>query len=368
MNRIFVTATAFALIAGASNAGDLDQSLQPIGALFAPGNYAEFSLGYSMPSVTGVGVNAPTPGKYSGNMANAKVLTGFSIKKSFSDKLDAALIYDQPFGADISYPTGTGYYAAGTSARLNTSSLTGLLKYKVVPNFSVYGGLRYELLDAKANIVTAKGVYTLSVPSSSAFGYVAGIAYEAPEVGRRISLTYNSALNHGTTSNETFAGGPVTSSSTAADMPQSVSLDFQTAISKATQIFGSARWSNWSAFDYSPPVYKKITGGKSLISYPKDIMDYSLGVGHKFTDNWSGAATIGYQPSTGLFTGNLGPTDGNASLGLAAIYTQGKVKITGGVKYIRIGNAQASNTGLLASSNFTGNHAIAVGLKVGYSY
>jgi long-chain fatty acid transport protein len=146
------------------------------------------------------------------------------------------------------------------------------------------------------------------------------------------------------------------------------SLDFQTAISKSTLIFGSARWSNWSAFDYTPVVYKTITGGKSLISYQRDNMDYSLGVGHKFNANWSGAVTVGYQPSHGLFTGNLGPTDGNESIGVAAVYTQGNMKITGGVKYVWVGSAQPSNNGTTAAANFTGNHAIGVGLKIGYSF
>ncbi len=367
MIRIGMAASLLAIAVAPAYAGDLDQTLQPIGALFAKGNYAELSLGYSAPSVSGVAA-AALGGKSSGNMANTKTPYGFSVKKSFNDKLDGAVIYEQPFGADISYPAGTGYYAAGTSAQLNTASLTGLLKYKVTPHFSVYGGLRYETLDASANIITAKGVYTLRVPSSSAFGYVAGVAYEAPALGRRVSLTYNSALNHSTTSNETFAGGAVVSTSTPADMPQSVSLDFQTAISKSTLVFGSARWSNWSAFNYTPAVYSKITGGKSLISYQKDIMDYSLGIGHKFNDTWSGAVTVGYQPSNGLFTGNLGPTDGNASIGLAAVYTQGNMKITGGVKYVWIGDAQASNNGTTVASNFKGNHAIGVGLKIGYSF
>jgi long-chain fatty acid transport protein len=218
MIRVGITASLLAVAVAPAYAVGLDQSQQPIGALFAKGNYAELSFGYAMPNVSGIAVAG---GASSGNMANNKTPYGFSVKKSFNDKLDGAVIYEQPFGADISYPTGTGYYAAGVKAQLNTASLTGLLKYKVTPHFSIYGGVRYETLDASATILTKGGPYTLAVPTSSAFGYVAGVAYEAPALGRRVSLTYNSPLNHNTTSVEAFRG-TTTSSSTPANFPQSV--------------------------------------------------------------------------------------------------------------------------------------------------
>ena len=59
----------------------------------------------------------------------------------------------------------------------------------------------------------------------------------------------------------------------------------------------------------------------------------------RFNETWSGAVTLGYEPSDGDLTGNLGPTDGMRSIGLAATYTRDNMKITGGIRYVDIGDA-----------------------------
>jgi long-chain fatty acid transport protein len=90
---------------------------------------------------------------------------------------------------------------------------------------------------------------------------------------------------------------------------------------------------------------------------------YNLGVGRRLNDQWSVAATLGYEPSDGERTGNLGPTDGMSSFGLAATYTMDNVKITAGVRYVDIGDATTS-----LNARFTGNDGIGVGFRIGYSF
>jgi len=74
--------------------------------------------------------------------------------------------------------------------------------------------------------------------------------------------------------------------------------------------------------------------------------------------------TLGYEPSDGELTGNLGPTDGFRSIGLAATYTRDNLKITGGVRYVELGDATTN----IVSASFTDNSGVGVGVRIGYSF
>ncbi|MEM7471073.1 MAG: outer membrane protein transport protein [Pseudomonadota bacterium] len=374
------TATAvLALSSAAASAGGVDRSGQNIGVIFEEGTYAEFSYGYVDPTVSGVGAGAaanpaqPTPGAASGNMSASYSLFGLAYKHQFNDKLSFSLIYDQPYGANVDYPTGTGYFAGGATAELNTDALTGLLRYKIDDNFSVHGGLRYQSFAAEAVVPFVAG-YTANGAKDYGLGFVAGAAYERPEIALRVALTYSSEISHSLATVET---GPVPgTTTTAVETPQSVNLDFQTGIAANTLLFGSIRWVDWSDFDVAPAGYRLATTsatnptGSALVSYENDAITYNIGVGRRFNENWSGAVSLGYEKSNGGFASNLGPTDGNISIGLGGTYTNGAIKVTGGVRYIDIGDANTTLSAAsgLAAGNFTGNKAIAVGFKVGYSF
>ena len=134
------------------------------------------------------------------------------------------------------------------------------------------------------------------------------------------------------------------------------------------------RWREWRAFDISPFGFSSPppagAGLGALVSYSHNTITYTLGVGHKFNDTWSGAVQVGYEPSTGGFAGNLGPTDGFTSIGAGVTYTHDKLKVTAGVSYVMIGDAKTQNPLAPGTTlaNFANNHATAVGLKVGYTF
>ena len=102
----------------------------------------------------------------------------------------------------------------------------------------------------------------------------------------------------------------------------------------------------------------------TIVYYDSDRITYTLGLGRKFNDNWSGAVTVSYEPSNGDPTGNLGPNDGYRSIGLGATYTEGPMKITGGIRYVELGTATTRRVG----ARFEDNDAIAVGVRIGYSF
>lgn len=356
MKRSLTTALAVAAAATSAHAGGVERSTQSVAILFEQGRYAELSFGTFSPDVSGTLVVS------SGDMASTYNTYSLGYKMDVGDRMDFALIIDQPIGANVAYPDGTGYALAGATAKLTSSAITALLRYQFENNVSVYGGLRYQTVKGVVSLPTV-GAYTLNTNNDSEVGYVVGIAWEKPEIAARVALTYNSAITHSLESTETgFAATPPTVAGFETEVPQSVNLEFQTGIAKDTLLFGSIRWQEWTAFVIDPPRYALPT---PLVAYASNRVTYNLGVGRRFNENWSGAVTIGYEPSDGELTGNLGPTDGFKSIGLAATYTMDNVKITGGVRYVDIGDAVA-NAG--PGAPFTNNSGVGIGIRLGYTF
>ncbi len=188
-----------------------------------------------------------------------------------------------------------------------------------------------------------------------------------PEIALRVSLTYNSEISHSVDTDENVVGFGSQSSSTEFETPQSVNLEFQTGIARDTLLFGGVRWVDWSDFRLDPALYETVTSGSALLSYEEDVVSYSLGLGRRLNDIWSVAATVGYEKNTGNLFTNLGPVDGQTSLGLAAIYRQGNYEITTGLRYIWIGDTTTGVSGTPAAE-FNDNDAVALGIKVAYHF
>ena len=378
MKHITTALGALALTTSLAQAGGIDRSGQSIASIFEKGKFVELSFGRVKPSVSGTQQMNVSPssrtGALSGDMAADYSQFGLAVKTNVNEKVDLGLIIDQPFGANVAYPlvlnTSGAYYAARSTATLKTTAMTGILKYRTSDNLSVYGGLRYETMSAEASVPFVAG-YTVKSDSSSAMGYLVGVAYEKPEIALRVALTYNSKIKHNFTADEaTSLPAPYNALSepTVVNSPQSVNLEMQSGVAKDTLAFASVRWVNWSAFDISPNLYKIPASGKSLVSYDDDTITYTLGVGRKFSDNWAGSIALGYEKSNGGYASNLGPTDGRTSVTVGAAYTMDKVKISGGLSYIQIGDAQTTLTSTSASGSFTSNHAVGAGMKIAYSF
>lgn len=355
MRRVLTTVAALALTAGGAFAGGVERSTQSVAILFEEGRYAELTFGYVEPNVSGsLGGGALA----SGDMLAGYVTYTLGYKQALTENIDVAIILDQPIGANIDYPGTLGpgsYPLAGTTADLSSTALTAVLRYRLPNNFSVIGGLRAQQVEGVVSIPVVGG-YTLDASRDLKFGYVLGVAWERPEIAARVALTYNSAITHELSSTE--FGVPTGTFET--EVPQSVNLEFQTGIAADTLLFGSIRWVEWSAFEIDPTGYPL---PEALVSYDSDRITYNLGIGRRFNETWSGAVLVAHEPSNGDITGNLGPTDGFSSLGLAATYTMGNMKITGGIRYIEIGDATTP-----LPAEFEDNDGWGVGLRIGYSF
>lgn len=365
MGRVLLTASALAITASAASAGGVDRSGQSVAIIFEPGNYAEFSLGGVNPDVAGNALFAPL-GTNSGDMSPGYGVIGAGYKHSFGNGFDAAIIFDQPFGADVSYPVTATYFAAGSTAVLDTNAITGVLKYTMPSNLSVYGGLRYQTLEADATIPFVSG-YVGSIAKDESFGYLVGAAWEKPEIALRVALTYNSKIEHDLDTVENFVPGVTTS--THVETPESVNLEFQTGIAADTLLFGSVRWVHWTQFDIAPIGYVSAVGSP-IVSYDANRTTWTLGVGRKFNETWSGALTLGYEASNDAdgLSSNLGPTDGFWSVGLSGSYTHENVKISAGLRYFDIGDTQTRVGALAPATNFEGNSGVGAGVRIAYSF
>ncbi|WP_417267441.1 OmpP1/FadL family transporter [Celeribacter baekdonensis] len=374
MKNTSILALACAVTATGAFAGGIDRSGQSIAPIFEDGSYLEFSFGSVNPTVSGVQTGTyndgttvvPGLGQSSGNMVDSYTSVGAAYKTDISDKFSVALIFDQPFGADVNYSFADSpapYAYVGSTASIDSNSLTAVLRYKINDRISVLGGVRE--VTSKGKVALSNG-YTMKTTTETDWGYVIGAAYEIPDIALRAALTYNSEITHDFTTTE----NGVFDSPMETRLPQSVNLDFQTGIAADTLLMASVRWAEWTAFDISPTAYVA-SAGDALVDYDNDTISYSLGVGRRFNDKLSGSIMVGYEKSSGGYSGNLGPTDGYASLGLGLKYQiTEQTAISGGVRYVWIGDAETENPTAPGTTfgEFTGNDATAFGIKISHSF
>ncbi|CAM3508063.1 OmpP1/FadL family transporter [Paracoccus nototheniae] len=366
-----------ALLAGTTPllAGGIERAPQSLGILFEEGNYAELSFGAVDPTVEGTDV----AGFDLGDVAQGYGFAGLGYKHQFTPSLSGAIIVEQPFGADIRYPLPPegSPVLGGTKVVVNSVTYTALARYKFMNNFSVHGGIRASRADGGLTLegagYQATRGYNLDIDDEWGAGYVIGAAYEIPDIAGRISLTYNSPIEHDFQMTE--SGGPLPIAFTGdytVKTPRSWTLEGQTGIAADTLLFGSVRWVKWSEFvvdNFLFPIVSPI-GDIPLVEV-EDTTTYTLGVGRNFNDNWAGSVSFLYEPSEGDTVSPLAPTNGRKAITLAAIYTMDKFKITTGINYTKLGG---SDLGIGATGAKTevatvdDSHAWGVGVRIGYSF
>ena len=393
MKVIATGAAALLLTTAAAQAGGIERYNQGLAPLFEKGNYAEIGFGHVRPSVDGK--DLPVPGLYPGGVSTGDVAgsfnqVGLAFKRQFNDSLSGMIMLNQPFGADISYPTaaaGGTPLLGGTSARVDSTHVTGVLRYVMPNNIGIHGGFNLSRADgtvtlgglAYTNPVTGGSVdgYKVDLDRDTAIGWIAGISWEKPEIAARVALTSQSEIEHEFDTTETLtgtlaglaglpAGAPLPTGKTKVETPRSWTLDFQTGVAADTLVFGSIRWVDWSSFKVAPPVYGAALGSLTDL---EDSTTYTLGVGRKFSENWSGSASFSFEKAGDDLVSPLAPTNGRKGVTLAAIYTRDNVKVTTGINYSKLGDARPeTGTPDTARAKMSGNSALSVGVRVGFSF
>lgn len=390
MKHAWTAGAALMLGAAPVFAGGIERAPQSLGILFEEGNYVEFSAGRVKADVSGRDVALDDPrtpfvdypgGRRTGDIAEDYNFVGFGYKHQFNDQLSAALIVEQPFGADLEYPqadltsaTAGSINLGGTRVDVESTTYTALLRYKMDNGFAVHGGLRGSRAGGEVDLrgIAYGGVNGYSVELDHAWGagYVLGASWERPDIAARVSLTYNSPIEHDFDTTESLGGATVGSNSTTTvDTPRSWTLEGQTGVAPGTLVFGSIRWVNWSEFKVRSDFFTSLPGLEDGLVELEDTTTYVLGVGRKFTDTWSGSLSVTYEKAGDRLVSPLAPTTGRKGVTLAAIYTQDKWKVTTGISYIKLGDADAeTGTPDTARAQMRDNDAIGLGIRVGYRF
>ena len=373
-------------------AAGLDRSGQSISAFLQQGNYAEAGISVLDPTVKG----KDNSGNKVEDMGDDYYFPSAAIKVQATDKISLGLLYDQPYGADATYQVDGSSFSngsEGTSVEVRTNNLTALIGYQPNENWNFYAGPVWQTVEADIKLRGATysllSGYNIKVDQEEAYGWLAGFAYQIPEIALKASVTYRSEIKHEAKSHETsmlpaiaqspnyaniltpqqkyvFSQLGEVNSTVNATTPQSVNVDLQTGVAPNTLAFANLRWVHWDQFAVSPALLKIM--GQDLINYSDDQYSATVGLGHKFNNKWSGTAAVGYDSGAGNPVTTLGPTEGYWSVGLGGQYSPAEnYFIQAGVKYFWLGDAQAQTGGIVKGS-FEDNHAIGYGMKIGYRF
>ena len=307
--------------------------------------------------------------------------------------------------ADANASLGKG----NTKVEVDTQNLSMIFGFQPTKNINLYGGGVYQTV--KGNVSLRGTAYSLyngydaKIKETSGAGWLAGAAFQIPDIALKASVTYRSEIDHDADAIETLtvesaldrnpavlAGLGVTAAQIAAmkepgktkiTTPQSVNLDFQTGIMANTIAFANLRWVDWSSFSIQPHRFGNVSkaignlverpNGFNLVEYSDDQISATVGVGRKLNDLWSGTVAVGWDSGAGNPVSTLGPTEGYWNLGLGVQYSPTpQTFIAGGVKYFWLCDAKAQ-TGAQSGEDkyvaeFESNKAIAYGLKIGYKF
>jgi len=343
-------ATALLGSAVGAHAGGFERSSQDFDILFEQGTVIDTTGTFVSPqrklknirgpigNATG-GINPITLQPYATEVDEAKSywVPKFSAKVDLTDDLACSAQYRQPWGIETNVGTDNIRMFTAIEQKISSNDYGLNCSYRFSAGekgfFRVLGGVSYQEL---------KGEQTRMIPPGSAFGgsfrvasldvedkavgWRLGAAYELPEYAIRASLVYQSEVKYnleGTIDNLALnmISGNAIPISVASDVatPQSVEFKFQTGIAPDWLAFGSVKWTDWSsiekvAFNSSSDltlapgvVIPKGTNITNLNLYYQDGWTVSGGVGHKFNDQWSAAATVTWD--RGTTTGLTSQTD-----------------------------------------------------------
>lgn len=426
-------------------AAAMDRSGQSMSAFLQPGNYFEAGISALAPDVTG----QESVGKKGniGNMAEDYYFPAAALKLQVTDQFSFGLLYDQPFGAKAAYEGNNVFVASpndpvltglpitagaleqmggkpitgGTQVEVDTQNISMIFGYQPTENWNIYGGGVYQTVKGNVNLrgsaYSLYNGYDANIKETGGTGWLAGAAFQIPDIALKASVTYRSEIDHKVNINESIsmldtlsgldsagklkptldsmgAGAyyPAVQGALAANAqngkttittPQSVNIDLQSGIMADTVAFANIRWVNWKDFSIQPYKFGNVSeaiggmvarpDGFNLVEYSKDQWNITAGVGRKLTEKWAGNVSVGWDSGAGNPVTTLGPTEGFWNLGVGMQFSPTpQTFIAGGVKYFWLGDAKAQ-TGAQAGGDqyvaeFKDNNAIAYGLKLGYRF
>ena len=375
-NWRLTTVVVLGSTASLASAGGLERGSQSVDVIFEQGKYVEVSAGFIAPDIDGR--NSATGAAVNDVVDDQWVLAG-AFKFDISPNMAAALIVNEPYGADLAYPASDPALG-GTEVEADSLGLTGVLKYQLPRGVSVYGGLRRTRIGgdvalAGAGYGPANG-YELHLSDEWGTGYLAGVAYEKPEIALRVALTYHSSIDFTANAQESGPLVPVApgvalpvfdgSSRESFEVPERIELQAQTGIAKDTLLSAEVRYVPHSDLDISPERFSAATG-RSLTDFG-DAIYYELGIGRQLTDRFAASFDVFHENTDDSSFTPLQPTGDYTGIGIGGAYdVTDNVTVSAGLRHIWFDDVDVSLQGndLVGFDNAT---ALAGGLKLGVHF
>ncbi|MGB9039638.1 MAG: long-chain fatty acid transporter, partial [Acinetobacter calcoaceticus] len=189
--------------------------------------------GVDLTSAAGKAQFAATLTKYT-NDPTTKAAIDAGVKQGVAEKVDAGL-------AQVNGLLGKG----GTKVKVDTQNLAMVFGFQPNENWNIYGGGVYQTIKGNINLrgqaYSIYNGYDADIKETGGVGWLAGFAYQIPEIALKASLTYRSEIDHDVNIRENLptlpalsllgqaaAGEAIKNSSadTTITTPQSVNFDF----------------------------------------------------------------------------------------------------------------------------------------------
>ena len=340
-------AVAISAVATTTLAGGFDNSGQPFDIILGSGNEISIMTYSTTAEVTGT-ANSDTVSTYSATAYSAYNTSDSSVndvatdymsaeiggRLAFSDSLSCAFETDEPyktnthidddslsyFGNGISNSAAEDSEDTAIDTKVSSVAWTvgcgyglhmgsGKLTFFAGPKFqSIHGYFSADMMNdyASAYLTALYGSAYASLGTGDydnlaydmgtkyETGYVAGVGYEIEEIALKIGLFYHSAIDY-TLKGTVTAGegiqtlqGYAASETVKADLttPQAVNLTMQSGVYPGWLVFGNLRWTEWSTLDSLNVTSTSGDYDVELGLFSNDTLDYTLGVGHQFTDKF----------------------------------------------------------------------------------
>lgn len=410
MKHVVILAVTSLCMSMHIQAAALERSGQSVLPFLESKNYAELNLAAVKGNISGENSNkeelaaALNVNDFStGNLVEDIFMIQGAIKLQASPQLSVGLLFDQPFGIKLDYSYSPESILGheqleAINIDIQSKNISALVGYQPTERWSIYGGLAYQKFKGDIDLFGQSfyffNGYRAELKEDSAVGWLGGISYQIPEIALRANLTYRSKIKHKNQTLETANLIGDFAEQTHITTPQSVNLDFMTAVSPHNLIYSSIRWVDWSKFKITPSGFDQIVQSViagmnalpnhqdyaayiqslenfNLINYKKDQWSAKLGLAHRLNAQWLSSIETVWDNDSGNPASTINPADGYAGLGTGLRYQYSpQTFISGGIYYLRFKPSKEDRSSISVSSISTLNdkEAWAYGLRIGHYF
>lgn len=314
-----------------------------------------------------------------------------AVKWRLNPQISAGLLFDQPYGIKLNYDYSPESILGheqleAINIQLKSRNITALMGYQPTERWNIYSGLAYQSFAGHLNLFGQSfyvfNGYSVELKSDDSVGWLTGISYQIPEIAFRANLIYRSEINHKNQAEESLPlSGSIVSDTTKITTPQSVNLDFMSAVSMHNLIYGSVRWVDWSDFKIKPNGFNQIIqpylaylpalADFNLIDYQSDQWSAKIGIAQKLNERTFASLETVWDSGSDNPASTINPANGYHGLGTGFRYQFTPNNFfSGGIYYLRFRPSKADNNTITLNSISTLDHkeAWAYGIKIGHYF